>query len=171
MISSWMVWAPVVPVVAFAMEHWARMMHGRVWHRWLWRMHRSHHAPRRGRFEANDLLSSSHSFFAAGLIVYGFEGTPGLLRELGFGVGVGMTVFGLAYLAVHDGFVHGRLPLAWLDRFAYFRAVREAHKEHHRRGHAAPFGLFMGPWELGRESKAAQSKPAQRSRELKERRV
>ncbi len=149
--SSWMIWGPLIPLTAYGMEHWARLLHGRVWHRWMWKLHRSHHGPRRGRFEANDLLSSSHSLLAIALIVYGFEGAPGLLREAAFGVGVGMTVFGLAYLAVHDGFVHGRLPLGWLERFAYFRRVREAHKAHHSRPHAAPFGFFLGPQELAGE--------------------
>jgi beta-carotene 3-hydroxylase len=89
------------------------------------------------------------------LIVYGFEGAPGVLREAAFGVGVGMTVFGLAYLAVHDGFVHKRLPLAFLERFSYFRRVREAHKAHHSRPHAVPFGFFLGPWELKASERAA----------------
>jgi beta-carotene 3-hydroxylase len=152
--SSWMIWGPLVLLTAYGMEHWARMLHGRVWHRSLWKMHRSHHAPRRGRFEANDLLSSSHSFLAIALIVYGFEGAPGILREAAFGIGVGMTVFGFAYVAIHDGFVHGRLPLKFLERFSYFRRVRAAHKAHHGRPHAAPFGFFLGPWELAAEERS-----------------
>lgn len=155
--TSWMIWGPLIPLTAFAMEHWARILHGKVWHRWLWKMHRSHHAPRRGWFERNDVLSSSHSFIAAGLIIYGFEGAPGVLREVAFGIGVGMTVFGIAYLTVHDGFVHKRLPVQFLERFSYFRRVREAHKAHHRRPHAPPFGFFLGPWELEAEERNARA--------------
>ena len=45
--------AVTLPVAA-AMEPWARVLHGQVWHRALWRVHRSHHSQRNGRFEAND---------------------------------------------------------------------------------------------------------------------
>jgi beta-carotene 3-hydroxylase len=147
-VSSALIWAPVALVVAAAMEPWAMLLHGRVWHHRLWFIHRSHHRARRGRFEHNDALSALHAPMAIALILYGCAATPGALREVVFGAGVGMTLFGLAYVIVHDGLVHGRLPVGRLAKIPYFARVRDAHRIHHDRGGRAPFGLFLGPYEL-----------------------
>lgn len=148
----------VAVVVAAAMEPWARLLHGRVWHRSLWPVHRSHHSRRRGRFEMNDALSAVHAPIAAVLIMLGcnLRGWP---AAAAIGTGAGMTVFGLAYVVVHDGFVHGRLRVAFLARFAWLRRVRDAHAVHHARG-AAPYGFFLGPRELTRAPRARASRPS-----------
>jgi beta-carotene 3-hydroxylase len=140
----------VTGLAAFAaMEGWAAFLHGRVWHHALWRIHRSHHRKRRGRFEQNDALSFLHAPIAAGLIIHGCAAAPGVLRDLTFGFGIGMTLFGVAYIVVHDGLVHRRLPVSGLARFGYFARVRDAHRVHHSTG-GAPFGLFLGPQVLER---------------------
>jgi beta-carotene 3-hydroxylase len=140
----------ITGLLAFAaMEGWAALLHGRVWHHALWRIHRSHHAKRRGLFEQNDALSFLHAPIAVALILYGCLGTAGALRDVAFGFGIGMTVFGVAYIVVHDGFVHRRLPLSGLARYAYFARVRDAHRVHHSTG-GPPFGLFLGPLVLER---------------------
>jgi beta-carotene 3-hydroxylase len=147
------------------MELWAAMLHGRVWHGLLWRVHRSHHRPRRlgERWEANDALSVLHAPIAIALILYGCVGPQGFLREAAFGVGLGMTAFGFAYLVVHDGLVHGRLPVQWLLRIRYFANVRDAHLAHHERRHdVPPFGLFFGPWELARARRSSKAASAPR---------
>lgn len=149
MLSRALIWLPIALVVAIAMEAWAALLHGRVWHRVLWKIHRSHHAKRPGRFEANDVLSVLHAPIAIALILYGCRAAPGFAREAAFGTGLGMTAFGLAYLVCHDGMVHGRLPVQRLLRWSYFQRVQDAHIEHHRRGRA-PYGFFAGPWVLAR---------------------
>lgn len=147
MIPAAAIWIPVALAVAAAMELWAALLHGRFWHGVLWPVHRSHHTKRRGRFEANDALSALHAPIAIALILYGCVAAPGALREVSFGVGIGMTMFGLAYLVFHDGFVHGRLPVRWLGKVPLFARIRDAHRVHHGRG-AAPYGFFLGPREL-----------------------
>ena len=142
------IWIPVAALAALAMEFWAAALHGRLWHGRLWWAHRSHHEPG-GGWELNDALSAAHAPIAIVLIVYGCEAAPSTLREVAFGVGVGMTAFGVAYLVVHDGFVHGRLPVAFLGRWRYFGRVAAAHGVHHRTGQA-PHGLFAGPWVVRR---------------------
>ena len=92
------IWIATALVVAASMELWAAFLHGRVWHHALWRVHRSHHSRRPGRFEANDILSSLHAPIAIAFILYGCMGAPGLLRDLAFGAGIGMTLFGVAYV-------------------------------------------------------------------------
>ena len=152
----------VAALVAAAMEPWARLLHGRVWHRWLYRIHRSHHTRRTGRFEHNDALSLFHAPIAAGLVMLGCN-LHGIAAPLAIGCGAGMTAFGIAYVIVHDGLVHGRLPVTFLLRAPYLRRVREAHAIHHARG-AAPYGFFLGPRELMRASRAPGVRPSARPR-------
>lgn len=61
-------WVPVALVVAVAMDFWAAILHGRLWHARLWPVHRSHHEPPSGagRLEANDALSLLHAPIAIG---------------------------------------------------------------------------------------------------------
>jgi beta-carotene 3-hydroxylase len=153
-----LVWLAVgVPTVLF-MEFWSAVLHGRVWHKALWVLHESHHAPK-GKWERNDVLSITHAPIAIALILYGCLATPGVGREVAYGIGVGMTVFGMAYIVVHDGLVHGRIPVEFLKKFRYLRNVRNAHLVHHRSG-AAPYGLFSGPWVVRRMSRDAQARRA-----------
>lgn len=148
----------VAAIVAPLMELWARFLHGRIWHGVLLPIHESHHRDRKGRFEANDVLSVTHAPIAAALVVIGcmMHGLAGAALR---GAGIGMTLFGIAYVVVHDGLVHGRLPVQGLARFRFFRRVRGAHRVHHRTG-GAPYGLFAGPSELSRAKRHDDIAPA-----------
>jgi beta-carotene 3-hydroxylase len=161
------IWAPIAVATACAMEGWAALLHGRVWHGALLPIHRSHHRKRLGTFEANDLLSALHAPIAIALILYGSP-PRGALGDVAFGLGIGMTLFGLAYLLVHDGFVHRRLPMGVLARFAFFRAIRDAHRTHHGRGRA-PYGFFLGPSELRRHARRPAREIAPNERSPKDR--
>ena len=141
------IWLAVGVPIALGMELWSRALHRRLWHGALWSLHASHHAPRSGRVERNDALSVSHAPLAIAALLYGCMGGAGWGREVSFGAGLGMTIFGMAYVVLHDGLVHGRLPVRFLLRWRYFRRVRAAHLVHHARG-GEPFGLFAGPREL-----------------------
>lgn len=146
----------VAVVVAASMEPWARMLHGRVWHGVLHFMHRSHHEPRRGRFERNDVLSAVHAPIATTLVVVGCQ-LDGFARAGLIGAGVGMTLFGVGYVVVHDGLVHERLRVPALSRWSVLRRIRGAHLVHHRTG-GPPFGLFRGPHELKRLRRARRAR-------------
>lgn len=155
-----LVWIPVALVVAVAMDVWAALLHGNVWHGWLWAIHRSHHAPHPGsgprpRLEANDALSLLHAPLAIALIVVGCVAEPTVGREIAFGAGVGMSAFGLGYLIVHDGLCHGRLPVGFLLRLRMVRGIVRAHRVHHTgTAGGAPFGFFFGVRELERRARA-----------------
>lgn len=153
----------VALVVAALMEPWARLLHGKVWHRSLWSVHRSHHSRRKGWFERNDALSAAHAPIAMVLIMVGCN-LHGFAAAATIGLGVGMTVFGLAYFVMHDGFVHGRLPVRFLSRYAWLERVRVAHAVHHARGEA-PYGFFLGPAELKRSPRARSADPSAPPRE------
>ena len=158
--TSWLVGAAIALVVAAAMEPWARLLHGRVWHASLWGIHRSHHTRRRGRFERNDVLSAAHAPIAAALVMIGCN-LHGIAAPVCIGIGVGMSMFGISYLIVHDGFVHGRLPVRFLARVAWLRRVRDAHAVHHARG-AAPYGFFLGMHEITQTPRVRAEPPSAR---------
>ncbi len=119
--------AILLTVAAFVMmEGVAYLAHKYVMHGWLWSLHESHHRPRTGVFEKNDLFAI---FFAAPsiwLIWLGVNGWPALLW-----IGLGMTAYGFAYFAFHDGIVHRRLPFRYRGKNGYMRRIIEAHWVHH----------------------------------------
>ncbi|XP_043717126.1 beta-carotene hydroxylase 1, chloroplastic [Telopea speciosissima] len=133
---------------AVGMEFWARWAHRALWHASLWHMHESHHRPRDGPFELNDVFAVINAVPAIALLSFGFF-HKGLLPGLCFGAGLGITVFGMAYMFVHDGLVHKRFPVGPIANVPYFRRVAAAHQIHHSdKFNGVPYGLFLGPKEL-----------------------
>ncbi|CAN1751569.1 Beta-carotene hydroxylase 2, chloroplastic [Linum perenne] len=112
---------------AVGMEFWARWAHKALWHSSLWHMHESHHRPREGPFELNDVFAIINAVPAIALLSYGFF-NKGLIPGLCFGAGLGITVFGMAYMFVHDGLVHKRFPVGPIANVPYFRKVAAAHQ-------------------------------------------
>ena len=140
----WGIWLSM----AIFMEFWAMFLHGVLWHGPWWITHKSHHRPRQGYLEFNDIFSVFHALLAMFLIIYGFEARASTFSYSCAAAGFGMTSFGIAYFVVHDGFIHERLPVRFLSKFAYMRRLKNAHKVHHFRDHEHPFGLFLGEYEL-----------------------
>ncbi|KAL2641896.1 hypothetical protein R1flu_009483 [Riccia fluitans] len=133
---------------AIGMEYWARWAHKALWHASLWNMHESHHRPREGPFELNDVFAIINAVPAISLMLYGFL-NQGLVPGLCFGAGLGITMFGIAYMFVHDGLVHRRFPVGPLADVPYFQKVAAAHQLHHKNLYeGVPYGLFLGPKEL-----------------------
>ncbi|XP_057761855.1 beta-carotene 3-hydroxylase 1, chloroplastic-like [Arachis stenosperma] len=133
---------------AVGMEFWARWAHRALWHASLWHMHESHHRPRDGPFELNDVFAIINAVPAIALLSFGFF-HKGLVPGLCFGAGLGITVFGMAYMFVHDGLVHRRFPVGPIANVPYFRRVAAAHKLHHSdKFNGVPYGLFLGPKEI-----------------------
>lgn len=148
---------------AVGMEFYARYAHKFLWHDSLWSMpmksrkewnrpiwllHESHHLPREGAFEANDIFAIANGVPAFALCAYGFL-TPGLFGGLCFGAGLGITLFGIAYMYVHDGLVHKRFPTGPLGKLPYLRKIAAGHTIHHTEAFdGVPWGLFLGIQEL-----------------------
>ena len=55
------------------MEMWARWAHKVLWHDYEagWLLHKSHHEPRLGPFEANDIYAIANAVPAIALCLYG----------------------------------------------------------------------------------------------------
>jgi len=132
------------------MEMYARWAHKALWHEneWGWALHRSHHEPRIGPFEANDVFAIMNAVPAMSLCLYGFL-RPDVVGGLCFGAGLGITLFGISYMFVHDGLVHRRFPVGPLANLPVLRRVAAAHQLHHTEKYGGvPFGMFLGPQEL-----------------------
>jgi len=148
---------------AVGMEFYARYAHKYLWHDSLWTMpmkqrkewnrpiwllHESHHLPREGAFEANDIFAIANGVPAFALCAYGFL-TPGLFGGLCFGAGLGITLFGIAYMYVHDGMVHKRFPTGPLGKLPFLRKIAAGHTIHHTEAFdGVPWGLFLSTQEL-----------------------
>jgi beta-carotene 3-hydroxylase len=155
--QSWLLPLAIVAVTVVAMEGLAFLVHKHVMHGWGWGWHRSHHAPRRGLFEKNDL----YALVFAGLSLSCFT----LLSDLwapAWWIGIGTVLYGLLYTILHDGLVHGRLPFVRAPKRGYLKRLVQAHRLHHavrQRSGAVSFGFLYAP-------------PVQRLRnELRERRA
>lgn len=144
--------------VACVMEPWSRIVHERLWHGLLYIVHRTHHPerPKEG-LEANDVFSLVHAVPAGLLLYVGLSVFSGAKAVVAVGVGTGLCLYGLVYTVVHDGLVHGRLPVGFLNRWRFFRRVRAAHTVHHRTG-GPPYGLFLGPRELRQARRQGKGK-------------
>lgn len=127
---------PAMEAVAWASHRW--IMHGP-----LWILHRSHHLPARGGWEANDAFGIFFSALSIAGIAFGIAGRPFLL-----GLGSGMALYGLAYLLFHDMLAHGRFGRLPVPRNAYLRRLLRAHRLHHAhvaRAGAVHFGFLWAP--------------------------
>lgn len=148
---------------AVGMEFYARYAHKHLWHgswwsmsskyrrEWnkpIWLLHESHHLPREGAFEANDVFALVNGVPAFALCAYGFF-TPGVFGGLCFGAGLGITLYGIAYMYVHDGLVHKRFPTGPLGKLPLMRKIAAGHTIHHTEAfEGVPWGLFLGIQEL-----------------------
>lgn len=136
----------------FGMEFVAWFTHKYIMHGPLWHLHEDHHRPEhRGFFERNDYF---FLFFAipgiAGIITGVLNGfsTP-------FWIGLGITLYGFAYFLVHDVFIHQRFKLLRNADSVYFKAIRRAHKVHHkhlRKEDGECFGMLWVPVKYFREA-------------------
>ena len=125
------------------MEVFAWWAHKYVMHGWGWGWHQSHHEPRTGWFEKNDLYAAVFAGLAIVLIALGNQGVHPLEW-----IGAGMTAYGLLYFIVHDGLVHRRWPFKVVPRRGYLKRLYQAHLMHHAvegKHRCVSFGFLYAP--------------------------
>ena len=148
-------------VAAFVgMEGVAWLMHRYLMHGPLWVLHASHHHPRSGRFEANDLFGVFFAIPSIILIYYGTHGYPALLA-----VGLGMTAYGAAYFGFHDVVVHRRMAHRYHAKSRYMQRIIRAHLVHHKtvtKEGAVSFGFLYSSIEPGGAASHPLEPPATR---------
>ncbi len=112
-------------------------------HRWLMHgpgmgWHASHHGPAGEGWERNDRFPLCFSVIGFAAFALGTMGPAiGWLVP----VGIGMVLYGAAYLFVHEVYIHERLPFR-VPPIAALEHLREAHRLHHLFG-GEPYGMLL----------------------------
>jgi len=114
--------------VFIAMEGVTWCTHKFVMHGSMWYFHEDHHNPHDHFFEKNDAFFIIFALPSFLLILFGSLNGFDWRAFVGFGI----MAYGLAYFLVHDVLIHRRFK--WFDNIKnpYFRALRKAHKVHHK---------------------------------------
>ena len=128
----------VMEGVAYAAHRW--VMHGPGWF-----LHASHHRPREGRWELNDLYAVIFAIPSIALLYAGVQ--------LGWGaayvwVGAGIAAYGAIYFGFHDVIVHQRVPHRYVARSSYMKRIVQAHRLHHAvetKHGTVSFGFLWAP--------------------------
>lgn len=127
----------------FAMEFVAWFTHKYVMHGFLWYLHKDHHQVEPGFFEKND------SFFLIFALPSMYCYITGIANaDFRLWIGIGISVYGFAYFLVHDVIIHQRFKwfTHWNNR--YVKAIRRAHKMHHKhlgKEDGENFGMLIVP--------------------------
>ena len=143
MAEGWPLKLGIAATTFVAMEFVAFAVHKYVMHGFGWGWHRSHHEPRQGLFEKNDLYGLIFAVLSLLLFSAAADRWPLL-----WWVGLGMALYGLLYAFVHDGLVHRRFPFAGTPRGGYLKRLVQAHRLHHAvkdRTGAVSFGFLYAP--------------------------
>lgn len=111
------------------MEGATWLIHKYVMHGFLWILHRDHHDhSNEGSLERNDWFFVIFALPAIWLIYQGMQ--TGYNYQ--FFVGIGISIYGMAYFFVHDLFIHQRVKILTNTTNPYLLSIRRAHKQHHK---------------------------------------
>lgn len=144
----------LIVLAAFVgMEIVAWLAHKYVMHGLLWYLHKDHHRREdEGFLEHNDFF---FILFATPGILCLFFGLKNDFNFL-FWIGLGITIYGFTYFFVHDIFIHQRFKIFRNSENRYFKAIRRAHKMHHKhlgKHDGECFGMLWVPVKYFRDAK------------------
>jgi len=119
-------------------------------HRWLmhgpgWFLHKSHHRPRTGTFELNDLYAVIFAVPSISLFWYGIGLGHGAFYAW---IGGGIAAYGAIYFGFHDVIVHKRIGHRYLPKSTYMKRIMQAHRLHHvveTKDGTVSFGFLWAP--------------------------
>ena len=124
------------------MEFIAWAVHKYIMHGFLWSLHEDHHVVNHDKFfQKNDFFFLIFAIPSIILIFVGYENLTS-----GFFIGLGIALYGLAYFLIHEIIIHRRLPPPSKTKSKYIKAIRKAHKIHHKtlgKYGASSFGMLI----------------------------
>lgn len=141
------------------MEGITWLTHKYVMHGFLWYLHEDHHKKSPGFFEKNDAF---FLIFSIPSIICIFIGTFNDTLWLA-AIGAGIAMYGFAYFIVHDIIIHQRIKWFTRSNNTYVRAIRWAHKMHHKhleKEEGESFGMLMVAKKYRDKVKKESKKPA-----------
>ena len=127
------------------MEFMAWFSHKYIMHGFLWVLHADHHKKDHDSwFERNDAFFIFYAVVSMGFFVLWQQN----ILAVGLAIGLGIFAYGWTYFLVHDIFIHQRFKLFRNANGKYAKAVRRAHKMHHKhvgKEHGECFGMLWVP--------------------------
>ena len=129
-----------------SMEGIAWLTHKYVMHGVLWRLHEDHHKKTSSSFfEKNDYFFLIFALPGILFLATGIYSPFGIFLYIGSGI----TLYGFCYFLVHDIFIHQRFKMFRNTKNFYLKAIRKAHKMHHKhlnKEDGECFGMLLVPW-------------------------
>lgn len=110
------------------MEGITWLTHRFVMHGFLWYLHEDHHQKDPGFFEKNDAFFFIFAIPSWLCIMLGSMNQAYWVVS----IGVGITLYGVAYFVVHEIIIHQRFKLFTRSNNRYIKAIRWGHKMHHK---------------------------------------
>lgn len=137
-----MIYVLVTLLVFVVMEGITWLTHRYVMHGFLWYLHEDHHQKGPGFWEKND------AFFVIFAIPSWLCIMLGSMYQnyWSVSIGAGIALYGFAYFLVHEIIIHQRIKLFTRSNNRYIRAIRWAHKMHHKHLHkeeGESFGMLI----------------------------
>ena len=127
------------------MEFIAWGVHKYIMHGFLWTLHKDHHVVNHNNiFQKNDYFFLIFAIPSIILIVIGYEDL-----STSFFIGLGIALYGLAYFLIHEIIIHRRIPPPKKTKSKYIKAIRKAHKVHHKnlgKYDGVNFGMLIVPF-------------------------
>ena len=118
----------LIVIVAFVgMEFAAWATHKYLMHGPLWFLHEDHHNLTGKPLQKNDSFALIFAIPSASGFIFGSIYQNDIL----FFSGLGILLYGIAYLFVHDIFIHRRIKIFTKPKNSYLRAVLYEHRKHH----------------------------------------
>jgi len=139
---TWLFFVLILITTFLLMEGVTWLTHKYVMHGFLWYLHRDHHQQGPGVFEKNDWFFVIFAVPSILLIFYGTINQQGWMQAIGFGI----MAYGAAYFLVHDVIIHQRLKWFRRSKSPYIKAIRWAHKMHHKhldKHQGESFGMLL----------------------------
>lgn len=136
----------------FFMESVAWFAHKYIMHGFLWSLHEDHHI----RDNHDDFFEKNDYFF----IIFAVPGILSLFfgltldNSILYGIGIGISIYGMAYFFIHDLFIHQRVKVLRNSENKYLKAIRRAHKMHHKhitKEDGECFGMLLVPFKYLKE--------------------
>lgn len=147
------IWGLFILVTFFWMEFMAWFTHKYVMHGFLWNLHQDHHKKDHDSwFERNDTFFIFYALISIGcFLLWEFD-----IFTYGFPIGIGIFIYGFTYFMVHDIFIHQRFKIFKKANSRYGKAVRRAHKMHHKhlgKQDGECFGMLLFPYKYYKSTK------------------
>ena len=144
MIINCLLYITIILLSILFMEIIAIFTHKYIMHGPGWFLHKSHHINylnNKNKYELNDIYFIFFSSPSIICIMYGFYNNNYIILT----IGIGILIYGLIYIFLHDLMVHQRFGVKMKIQNSYFKKIKKAHLKHHSTKHkdgATNFGFI-----------------------------